>query len=119
MVSPCTVDGVCVVCPGTSELVGQHLERHHASAWAGQISFSVCSGIVGSLHQLAMPNSPHAMIKTNDVLVLVFSIEAAKASMWLSSLERSGVRLPIHSRGIDLAFAGFSSEDDVQQNEAI
>lgn len=66
-----------------------------------------------------MPNSPHAMIKTNDVLVLVFSIEAAKASMWLSSLERSGVRLPIHSRGIDLAFAGFSSEDDVQQNEAI
>ena len=25
MVRPCTLDGVCVVCPGTSELVGQHL----------------------------------------------------------------------------------------------
>ena len=24
MVCPCTLDGVCVVCPGTSELVGQH-----------------------------------------------------------------------------------------------
>ena len=23
MVCPCTLDGVCVVCPGTSELVGQ------------------------------------------------------------------------------------------------
>ena len=23
-VCPCTLDGVCVVCPGTSELVGQH-----------------------------------------------------------------------------------------------
>ena len=25
MVCPCTLDGVCVVCPGTSELVGQQL----------------------------------------------------------------------------------------------
>ena len=24
MVCPCTLDSVCVVCPGTSELVGQH-----------------------------------------------------------------------------------------------
>ena len=24
MVCPCTLNGVCVVCPGTSELVGQH-----------------------------------------------------------------------------------------------
>ena len=24
MVCPCTLDGVCVVCPYTSELVGQH-----------------------------------------------------------------------------------------------
>ena len=24
MVCPFTLDGVCVVCPGTSELVGQH-----------------------------------------------------------------------------------------------
>ena len=24
MVCPCTLDGVCVVCPDTSELVGQH-----------------------------------------------------------------------------------------------
>ena len=25
-VCPCTLDGVCVVCPGTSELVGQHIQ---------------------------------------------------------------------------------------------
>ena len=27
MVCPCTLDSVCVVCPGTSELVGQHRNR--------------------------------------------------------------------------------------------
>ena len=27
MVCPYTLDGVCVVCPGTSELVGQHLQK--------------------------------------------------------------------------------------------
>ena len=27
MVCPCTLDGVCVVCPGTSELVGQQFLR--------------------------------------------------------------------------------------------
>ena len=30
MVCPCTLDGVCVVCPGTSELVGQHEEVAYA-----------------------------------------------------------------------------------------
>ena len=32
MVCPCTLDGVCVVCPGTSELVGQH--DHRTLLWS-------------------------------------------------------------------------------------
>ena len=32
MVCPCTLDGVGVVCPGTSELVGQHGELRHKTA---------------------------------------------------------------------------------------
>ena len=33
MVCPCTLYGVCVVCPGTSELVGQHWRKRRFSCY--------------------------------------------------------------------------------------
>ena len=40
MVCPCTLYGVCVVCPGTSELVGQH----------GQVNFKLRAASAGRVN---------------------------------------------------------------------
>ena len=45
MVCPCTLDGVCVVCPGTSELVGQQWIQTLFKHLSGSLQLTVSEGV--------------------------------------------------------------------------